>query len=118
MQFNKRDLGKIKAWIAKLQKGGLGAPGNLQDPFGLSATQLDLLRKQMAVHVDANAKDKQRDQVIDRLLANQNFSVAMDARMRQKAAQGGGRFSGVRRVGNRYSVSCDPAACWIGFAAR
>ena len=88
-QFNKRDLGKIKAWIAKLQKGGLGAPGNLQDPFGLSATQLDLLRKQMAVHVDANAKDKQRDQVIDRLLANQNFSVAMDARMRQKSAQGG-----------------------------
>ena len=88
-QFNKRDLGKIKAWVAKLQKGGLGAPGNPQGPFGLSATQLDLLRNQMAVHVAGNTKGKQCDQIIDRLLASQNFSVAMDARMRQKVAQGG-----------------------------
>ena len=83
-QFNKRELGNIKEWLRKLQQGDGDASGSLQGPFGLSAAQLDRMRNQMASRVDINTKEKPRAAVVDQLTANQDFSLAISALLRQK----------------------------------
>ena len=83
-QFSKRELGNIKAWMHQLQKGGTDASSSLQEPFGLSAAELDLVRQQMAGHVQITTKGKQRSEVIGQLVAGQRFSVVIGGTIRQK----------------------------------
>ena len=83
-QFNQHEFRKIKEWLRNLQQGGAGTGDNIQDPFRLSAVQLDRARQQMSTQVNIATDGMERAELIDRLVAEQRLPLVIDKRQSGK----------------------------------